>query len=98
MIDSILSANEKGKIKVKKVEDNTAEFVEILIHLQPGISSDKTIDALYAFTNCEMSISPNSCIIENDRPRFIGVSEILKISTAQTVELIKRELEIEKWN
>lgn len=96
LIDSILSANEKGKIKVKKVEDNTAEFVEILIHLQPGISSDKTIDALYAFTNCEMSISPNSCIIENDRPRFIGVSEILKISTAQTVELIKRELEIEK--
>lgn len=96
LIDSILAANDKGKIKVKKVEDNTAEQVEILIHLQPGISPDKTIDALYAFTNCEMSISPNACIIENEKPRFIGVSEILKISTHQTLELLKRELEIEK--
>lgn len=104
LIDSILAANDKGKIKIKKVEDNTAENVEILIHLQPGISPDKTIDALYAFTNCEMSISPNACIIENEKPRFVGVSEILKISTHQTLELLKRELEIElnelqeKWH
>ncbi|MES2680827.1 MAG: DNA gyrase/topoisomerase IV subunit A [Bacteroidota bacterium] len=96
LIDSILAANDKGKIKVKKVEDNTSENVEILVHLQPGISSDKTIDAMYAFTNCEMSISPNACIIENDRPRFVGVSEILKISTHKTLELLKRELEIEQ--
>ena len=96
LIDSILAANDKGKIKVKKVEDNTAENVEILIHLQPGISADKTIDALYAFTNCEMSISPNACIIENEKPRFVGVSEILKISTQQTLQLLKRELEIEQ--
>ena len=96
LIDSILAANDKGKIKIKKVEDNTAEEVEILIHLQPGISPDKTIDALYAFTNCEMSISPNACIIENETPKFIGVSEILKASTLATVELLKRELEIEK--
>jgi topoisomerase-4 subunit A len=96
LIDSILAANDKGKIKVKKVEDNTAEDVEILIHLQPGISPDKTIDALYAFTNCEMSISPNACIIENETPKFIGVGEILKASTLATVELLKKELEIEK--
>lgn len=96
LIDSILAANDKGKIKVKKVEDNTAENVEILIHLQPGISPDKTIDALYAFTNCEVSISPNACIIENEKPRFVGVSEILKISTQQTLDLLRRELEIEK--
>lgn len=96
LIDSIIAANDKGKIKVKKVEDNTAENVEILIHLQPGISPDKTIDALYAFTNCEVSISPNACIIENEKPRFLGVSEILKISTQQTLELLRRELEIEK--
>ncbi|MDO8999577.1 MAG: DNA gyrase/topoisomerase IV subunit A [Bacteroidota bacterium] len=96
LIDSIIAANDKGKIKIKKVEDNTSENVEILIHLQPGISTDKTIDALYAFTNCEMSISPNACIIEGDKPRFIGVSEILKISTHQTLELLKRELEIEQ--
>lgn len=96
LIDSILAANDKGKIKVKKVEDNTAENVEILVHLQPGISTDKTIDALYAFTNCEMSISPNACIIENEKPRFLGVSEILKISAQQTLELLRRELEIEQ--
>jgi topoisomerase-4 subunit A len=104
LIDSILAANDKGKIKVKKVEDNTAENVEILIHLQPGISPDKTIDALFAFTNCEISISPNACIIENEKPRFVGVSEILKISTQQTLDLLRRELEIElselqeKWH
>lgn len=97
LIDSILAANDKGKIKVKKVEDNTSEEVEILVHLQPGISTDKTIDALYAFTNCEMSISPNACIIENEKPRFIGISEILRVSTHATVELLKRELEIEKF-
>lgn len=96
LIDSILAANEKGKIKVKKVEDNTAENVEILIHLQPGISTDKTIDALFAFTNCEVSVSPNACIIENERPRFVGVSEILRISTQNTLALLKRELEIEQ--
>lgn len=96
LIDSILAANDKGKIKIKKVEDNTAENVEILIHLQPGISADKTIDALYAFTNCEVSISPNACIIENEKPRFVGVSEILKISTQQTLDLLRRELEIEQ--
>ncbi|MGZ3862309.1 MAG: DNA gyrase/topoisomerase IV subunit A [Bacteroidia bacterium] len=96
LIDSILAANDKGKIKVKKVEDNTSENVEILIHLQPGISPDKTIDALYAFTNCEVSISPNACVIENEKPRFLGVSEILKNSTNQTLDLLKRELEIEK--
>jgi len=96
LIDTIISANDKGKIKIKKVEDNTAENVEIVIHLVPGISPDKTIDALYAFTDCEVSISPNACIIENDKPKFIGVNEILKISTHQTLALLKRELEIEK--
>lgn len=96
LIDSILAANDKGKIKIKKVEDNTAENVEILVHLQPGISPDKTIDALYAFTNCEVSISPNACIIENDKPKFIGVSEILKLSVQETLALLKKELEIEQ--
>jgi topoisomerase-4 subunit A len=96
LIDSIVAANDKGKIKIKKVEDNTAENVEIVVHLVPGISPDKTIDALYAFTDCEVSISPNACIIENDKPRFIGVNEILKISTHQTLGLLKSELEIEK--
>lgn len=94
LIDSILNANDKGKIKIRKVEDNTAEFVEILVHLAAGISPDKTIDALYATTDCEISISPNTCIIENEKPRFIGVSEILKISTENTRNLLKRELEI----
>ena len=96
LIDTIVAANDKGKIKIRKVEDNTAENVEIVIHLVPGISPDKTIDALYAFTDCELSISPNACIIEDDKPKFIGVNEILKISTHQTLELLKRELEIEK--
>lgn len=96
LIDTIVAANDKGKIKIKKVEDNTSENVEIVIHLVPGISPDKTIDALYAFTDCEVSISPNACIIENDKPKFIGVNEILRISTHQTLELLKRELEIEK--
>ncbi len=96
LIDSIIAANDKGKIKIRKVEDNTAENVEIVIHLVPGISPDKTIDALYAFTDCEVSISPNACIIENDKPHFVGVNEMLKISTQKTLELLKRELEIEK--
>jgi len=96
LIETIIKANEKGKIKIKKIDDNTAENVEILVHLMPGISSDKTIDALYAFTDCEVSLSPNSCIIENDKPLFIGVKEILKRSTDSTLQLLKQELEIKK--
>lgn len=95
LIDSILKANDKGKIKIKKIEDNTAADVEILIHLPSGISPDKTIDALYAFTACESSISPLGCIIEDNKPLFIGVTEMLKRSTDSTVELLKRELEIQ---
>ncbi len=95
LIDSILKANENGKIKVKKIEDNTAAKVEILIHLPSGISPDKTIDALYAFTNCEVSISPLGCVIEDNKPNFIGVSEMLRRSTDNTVELLKSELEIQ---
>ena len=104
LIDSILKANDKGKIKIKKVEDNTAQDVEIVIHLATGISPDKTIDALYSFTDCEVSLSPNACIIMNERPVFMPVSEILQICTDQTVELLKRELEIrlgelqEQWH
>ncbi|WP_167617818.1 DNA gyrase/topoisomerase IV subunit A [Maribellus sediminis] len=96
LIESIIKANDKGKIKVKKIDDNTAEHVEILVHLAPGVSSDKTIDALYAFTDCEVSLSPNSCIIENDKPLFIGVKEILKRSADSTLDLLKLELEIRK--
>ncbi len=96
LIDSIIIASDKGKIKIRKIDDNTARDVEILIHLSPGISPDTTIDALYAFTNCEVSISPNSCIIDNEKPRFIGVREILKTSTDNTLALLKLELEIEK--
>ncbi len=95
LIDSILKANEKGKIKIKKIEDNTAAEVEILVHLPSGISPDKTIDALYAFTSCESSISPLGCIIEDNKPLFIGVSEMLRQSTDLTVELLKAELEIQ---
>ncbi|MEC4051920.1 DNA gyrase/topoisomerase IV subunit A [Myroides odoratimimus] len=104
LIDSILKANEKGKIKIKKIEDNTAAQVEILIHLPAGTSPDKTIDALYAFTACETSIAPLGCVIQNNKPLFTGVSEMLKNSTHQTVELLRRELEIElneleeKWH
>ncbi len=96
LIESIIKANDKGKIKIKKIDDNTAANVEILIHLAPGVSSDKTIDALFAFTDCEVSISPNACIIENDKPLFIGVKEILKRSTDSTLQLLKLELEIRK--
>ncbi|QTE23224.1 DNA gyrase/topoisomerase IV subunit A [Polaribacter cellanae] len=95
LIDSIIKANEKGKIKIKKIEDNTAAEVEILVHLPPNVSPDKSIDALYAFTNCETSISPLCCTIENNKPVFLGVSELLKHSTDLTVELLKKELEIQ---
>ena len=95
LIDSILKANEKGKIKIKKIEDNTAADVEILIHLFPGVSPDKIIDALFAFTACETSIAPLGCVIEDNRPLFIGVSEMLRISTERTVDLLKKELEIQ---
>lgn len=95
LIESILKANEKGKIKIKKIEDNTAAEVEILVHLPAGISPDKTIDALYAFTNCETSISPLGCVIENNRPLFVGVTEMLKLSTDRTVALLKQDLEFQ---
>ena len=104
LISSILKANDKGKIKVKKIEDNTSENVEILVHLPPGISPDKTIDALYSFTDCEITVSPLGCVVEDNKPRFLGVSEMLKISTDKTVSLLKRELEVnlsevqEKWH
>ena len=94
LIDSIIKANDKGKIKIKKIDDNTSSKVEILIYLPSGISPDKTIDALYAFTNCEVSISPLSCVIEDNKPCFTGVSEILTKSTDNTVKLLKNELEI----
>ncbi|WP_423126286.1 DNA gyrase/topoisomerase IV subunit A [Gaoshiqia sp. Z1-71] len=96
LIESIIKANDKNKIKVKRIDDNTSDKVEILVHLAPGVSSDKTIDALYAFTDCEVSVSPNSCIIEDDKPHFMGVSEILRKNTDQTVQLLKLELEIRK--
>ncbi len=94
LIDSIIKANEKGKIKIKKIDDNTAEHVEIMIHLAAGVSPDKMIDALYAFTDCEVSISPNSCVIENDKPYFLRISEILNRCTQNTQALLKKELEI----
>lgn len=92
LIDSILKANDKGKIKIKKIEDNTAAKVEILVHLPSNISPDKTIDALYAFTACESSISPLGCVIEDNKPLFVGVSEMLRRSTDHTVELLRQEL------
>jgi len=104
LIDSILKANEKSKIRIKKIEDNTAAEVEILVHLPAGISPDKTIDALFAFTSCENSISPLGCVIEDNKPLFVGVTEMLRRSTDHTVELLKQELEIklgefqEQWH
>mgnify|MGYP003324497199 FL=1 len=95
LIDSILKANDKGKIKIKQIEDNTAAEVEILVHLPNGISPDKTIDALYAFTSCETSISPLGCLIIDNKPHFMGVSEMLKISTDHTVQILKMELEVQ---
>jgi len=95
LIDSIIKANEKGKIKIKKIEDNTSDKVEIIIHLHNDVSPDKTIDALYAFTDCQVTISPNACVIVGDKPMFLNVSEILKMNTDHTVSLLKKELEIE---
>jgi len=96
LIDSILKANEKGKIKIKKIEDNTAADVEIKIQLPPNVSPDKTIDALFAFTACETSISPLGCVIENNKPNFIGVSEMLRRSTDHTLDLLRAELEVKQ--
>ena len=96
LIESIIKANDAGKIKIKKVIDNTAKDVEIQVQLAPGVSPDVTIDALYAFTDCEISISPNACVIIADKPHFVGVSEILKVCTQQTVKLLERELEIRR--
>lgn len=96
LIDSILKAIEKGKIKIRKVDDNTARKVEILIHLAPGVSSDKTLDALYAFTDCEVNISPNCCVIDNKKPHFLTVSDILRKSVNNTRDLLRKELEIQK--
>ncbi len=96
LIESIIKANERGKIKIKKIEDNTSDNVEILIHLPNGVSPDKTIDALFAFTNCEVSISPLGCVIENHKPVFIGVSEILKKSVDLTRDLLRKELEVKQ--
>ncbi len=94
LIESVIKANDKAKIKIKKIEDNTSSEAEIIVHLAPGVSPDKTIDALYAFTDCEVSVSPNSSIIDGERPRFMGVSEILKVNTDHTVALLRLELEI----
>ncbi len=94
LMDSIVAANDKGKIKIKKIEDNTAEHVEIVIHLATGISPDQAIDALYLFTDCEVGISPNCCVIEGGKPRFLSVNEVLKISADHTVDLLRKELEI----
>jgi topoisomerase-4 subunit A len=96
LIDSILKANDKGKIKIKKVIDNTAKDVEVLLELHPGISPDMTLDALYAFTNCEVSISPNACVIIDNKPHFMKVEDLLQMSTANTKELLKLELQIKK--
>src|SRR5687768_16748506 len=104
LMDSIVKANELGKIKIRKVTDNTAADVEIQVDLAPGISPDITIDALYAFTDCEVSISPNACVISGNKPKFLGVHELLKTSVDNTKELLKRELEIklkelqDKWH
>ena len=95
MIDSILKANDQGKIKIKRIEDNTSSAVEILVHLPNDISPDKTIDALYAFTACETSVSPLGCLIIDNKPNFMGVSDMLKISTDHTVQLLKMELEVQ---
>ena len=95
LIDSIISANDKGKIKIRKIEDNTAENVEILIHLHPGTSPDQTIDALFAFTSCEVSISPNACVIDDNKPLFTGVTELLRKSTIRTKGLLELELQIQ---
>ena len=96
LIDSILKANEKGKIKIRKVDDNTAHKVEILVHLAPGVSSDKTLDALYAFTDCEINVSPNCCVIDQKKPHFLSVGVILKKSVDNTLDLLRQELDIQR--
>ncbi len=96
VMESIVAANDKGKIKIRKIEDNTAEHVEIVVHLAQGISPDQAIDALYLFTDCEVSISPNCCVIDEGKPRFVGVNDVLRISTRNTLGLLKKELEIER--
>ena len=96
VIDSILKAGEKGKIKIRRVDDNTAAQVEILVHLAPGVSSDKTLDALYAFTDCEVSISPNCCVIDNQKPQFLSVSDVLRRSVDNTLDLLRQELQIRR--
>ena len=104
LIDSILSANDKGKIKVSKIEDNTAEFVEIMVHLPSTVSAEDSLPALYAFTDCEVSLAPNACVIQNNHPQFLSVNDLIKSSAELTRELLKRELEIklgelrEKWH
>src|SRR5690606_16126332 len=104
LIESIVTANEKGKIKIRKIEDKTAANVEILVHLPAGTDPQKSIDALYAFTSCEVSISPNCCVIFENKPVFVGVSELLELNVQHTVSLLRRELEIrredlrEKWH
>jgi topoisomerase-4 subunit A len=104
LIDSILKANDKGKIKIKKVVDNTAKDVDIQIELIPGTDPDVAVDALYAFTDCQVSISPNACVIVNDKPQFLTVEEILRISTERTKSLLEQELHLrqselnEKWH
>ncbi len=96
LIDSIIKANDKGKIKIRKVIDNTADKVEILVNLHKNQSPSITIDALYAFTDCEVSISPNACVIVNEKPQFLGVKEILKYSADSTKKLLQKELEIKR--
>ena len=103
-MDSIVTANEKGKIKIARVDDNTAEFVEIVVQLPPGTDAEQTIQALYAFTDCEVSIAPNAVVIQNDKPRFANINELLKESAEYTKKLLGAELEIqlgeleEKWH
>ncbi|MDD3685620.1 MAG: DNA gyrase/topoisomerase IV subunit A, partial [Bacteroidales bacterium] len=96
VIESIIAASDKKKIQIRKIDDNTAEFVEILVHLPAGVSTDKTIDALYAFSKCEVSLAPNSCVIDDEKPRFLGVTEILQLSVVNTKELLRQELLIKK--
>ncbi|MDD5508415.1 MAG: DNA gyrase/topoisomerase IV subunit A [Bacteroidales bacterium] len=96
LIETIIAANDKGKIKIRKIDDNTAGQVEIVVHLAPGVSPDTTMDALYAFTDCEISVSPNACVILNGKPRFLDVKEILRISTDNTIKILKKELHVRK--
>ena len=92
LIDSILSANDKGKIKVSKIEDNTAEFVEIMVHLPSTVSAEDSLPALYAFTDCEVSLAPNACVIQNNHPQFLSVNDLIKSSAELTRELLKERV------